>query len=327
MRSIQLTAYGNPIDVVKLVDVPEVAEPGPDEIIIDVEAASVEPSDLYMIAGVYGNLPPLPHILGIQGVGRVSALGKNVKHLKEGDRTLVPPFVPSWVEKVKTNATWLRPLPNADVDQLSMLGINPATAYLALTEFVQLKRGDWVLQNAANSSVGRAALAIAKSRGIRTVNVVRRPEVVDEIKALGGDIVLVDGPDLPERVASATGRAEIKLGLDGVGDVATENILSCLTRYGTVAVWSAMSGKPFTASGPRLLFTDQTIRGFWIFNHFRSPDPEKLTAMYQELVALVASGNLSFPVAGSYGFEQYLDAIAVAEKYSGKAILKPSARK
>lgn len=323
MKSIQLSAYGDPAEVVKLVDVPDVGAPGPDEIVIDLEAAPVEPSDLYMIAGIYGNLPPLPHILGIQGVGRVSALGRNVKHLKEGDRTLVPPFEPSWVERVKTNATWLRALPNADVNQLSMLGINPATAYLILTEFVQLKPGSWVVQNAANSSVGRAVIAIAKARNLKTVNVVRRAEVVDEIKALGGDVVLVDGPDLPERIASATGHAAIALGLDGVGGDATQNLLSSVSLYGTVVVWSGMSGAPFTASGPRLLFFDQTIRGFWIFNYFRAPNLEKVTAMYEELVPLVVSGALTFPVSGEYSFEQHQDAIKVAEKYSGKAILKP----
>ncbi|MBV8415158.1 MAG: alcohol dehydrogenase catalytic domain-containing protein, partial [Verrucomicrobia bacterium] len=197
MKSIQLTGYGKPHEVVKLIDVQDVGTPGPDEIIIDVEAAPIEPSDLYMIAGVYGNLPPLPHILGIQGVGRVAAKGRSVKHLKEGDRTMTPLFVPSWVDRVKTTASYLRPLPEGDVNQLAMLGINPATAYLLVTEYVQLKPGEWLLQNAANSSVGRAVIAIAKARGIKTVNIVRRAELIDEIKALGGDVVLVDGPDLP----------------------------------------------------------------------------------------------------------------------------------
>jgi NADPH:quinone reductase-like Zn-dependent oxidoreductase len=96
-----------------------------------------------------------------------------------------------------------------------MLVINPATAYLILTEFVQLNKGDWVLMNAANSAVGRAVIAIAKARGIRTLNAVRRADVVDEVKALGGDVVLVDGPDLPRRVAAATSKAPITLALDG----------------------------------------------------------------------------------------------------------------
>ncbi|MBV9240201.1 MAG: zinc-dependent alcohol dehydrogenase family protein [Xanthobacteraceae bacterium] len=323
MKGIQVTAYGKPADVVKLVDVPDVGRPEFGEIVIDIDAASVEPSDLYVIAGSYGILPPLPHILGIQGVGRVSAVGSNVKHVKEGDRVIVPPFTPSWIERVKTTATWLRPLPTADLDQLAMLGINPATAYLLLTRFVQLKRGDWLLQNAANSSIGRAVIALAKLRGLRTVNVVRRAELVDEIKAIGGDIALVDGEDLPKRVAEATGKASIQLALDGVANSATQRLLNSIASYGTVVVWSAMSGRPFTVSGPPVIFRDQTIRGMWIFNWFQTLKPEQITEMYAELVPLIASGALSFPVAGRFSFDQYLGALDVASKYSGKAILTP----
>ena len=324
MKSIQLTAYGKAADVVKLIEVPDVGTPGPDEIIIDVEAAPIEPSDLYMIAGVYGNLPPLPHILGIQGVGRVAAKGRNVKHLKEGDRTMTPLFVPSWVDRVKTTASYLRPLPEGDVNQLAMLGINPATAYLLVTEYVQLKPGEWLLQNAANSSVGRAVIAIAKARGIKTVNIVRRAELINEIKALGGDVVLVDGPDLPKRVAEAADKAPIRLALDGVGDSATQDFLNCIALYGTLVIWSGMSGKPFTASGIQLLFHEQTIHGMWIFNNFRNPNPEKVAVMYQELAAMAATGAIFFPIAGQFSFNQFADAIAVADKFSGKSILTPN---
>ncbi len=324
MKSIPLTAYGDPAEVVKLVDVPDVGMPGPDEIVIDLEAAPVEPSDLYMIAGVYGNLPTLPHILGIQGVGRVAATGRNVKHLKEGDRTLIPPFTPSWADRVKTSASWLRPLPEADVNQLAMLGINPATAHLVLTEFVQLKPGDWVLQNAANSSVGRAVIPIAKAKGLKTVNVVRRSELVEEMKALGGDIVLVDGPELPQRVAAATGKAPIQLALDGVGDSATQNLLNSIGLYGTVVVWSGMSGKPASVSNPHIIFQSQSVRGFWIFNWFREPNFKKVTALYEQLASMVASGAISFPVTGQFSFNRYSEALDVAAKYSGKAILTPN---
>ena len=204
-----------------------------------------------------------------------------------------------------------------------MLGINPATAYLLLTEFVQLKPGDWVLQNAATSSIGRAVIAIAKARGLKTVNFVRRAELVDEIKALGGDVVLVDGEDVPKRVAEVTDKTPIQLALDGVGDTATQNFLNSIAPYGTVMVWSALSGKPFSVFGPPLLFRDQTIRGMWIYNWYQTLSSEKIIAMYAELAPLVVSGALSFPVAGRFSFDQYLSALDVASKYSGKAILIP----
>ena len=227
MKSIQLSAYGNPADVVSLVDVPEVGPPEPGEIIIDVEASPVEPTDLLMIEGSYGYLPSLPHILGVEGVGRVSAVGHGVTHLAEGDRTIIPPFTPAWVGQVKTKAAWLRPLPDGDnLLQLSMLGMNPLTAFLMVTEFVHLRPGDWLLQNGSNSSVGRAVIPIAKALGIRTVNVVRRSELIHELTSAGADVVLMDGPDLPRRVAEATGNAKIMLALDCVGNSATQDLLN-----------------------------------------------------------------------------------------------------
>jgi mitochondrial enoyl-[acyl-carrier protein] reductase / trans-2-enoyl-CoA reductase len=107
MKSVQLQAFGNPADVVKLVDVPDLDAPGPDEVVIATEASPINGTDFSIIAGRYGYLPPLPSILGVEGVGRVAAIGRNVKHLKEGDRALIPVMHPAWTERIKTAAPWL----------------------------------------------------------------------------------------------------------------------------------------------------------------------------------------------------------------------------
>jgi NADPH:quinone reductase-like Zn-dependent oxidoreductase len=86
---------------------------------------------------------------------------------------------------------------DADLQQLAMLAINPPTAALLLGEYVDLKPGDWVVQNAANSGVGRWVIAFAKARGLKTVNIVRRPELAAELKAIGGDVVVVESTDVP----------------------------------------------------------------------------------------------------------------------------------
>src|SRR6202011_5450005 len=139
-----------------------------------------------------------------------------------------------WAERINTDAPWLRPLPPGDINQFAMMGVNPPTAYLLLTDIVKLPRGSWVIQNGANSGVGRATIAIAKALGLKTVNVVRRDVVIAEMTALGGDVVLVDGPDLAKRVAAETGSAPISLALDGVGDTSPMNLMSCLPERGGV---------------------------------------------------------------------------------------------
>jgi NADPH:quinone reductase-like Zn-dependent oxidoreductase len=150
----------------------------------------------------------------------------------------------------------LRPLPPGDINQFAMMGVNPPTAYFLLTDIVKLPRGSWVIQNGANSGVGRATVAIAKSLGLKTINVVRREEVVAEMKALGGDIVLVDRPDLANRVAAETGNAPITLALDGVSDTSPTNLMSCLSEsavlvsYGgtTASRWSCNRAASFSRS-------------------------------------------------------------------------------
>jgi NADPH:quinone reductase-like Zn-dependent oxidoreductase len=258
--------------------------------------------------------------MGTEGIGRVIAVGGGVKHLKQGDRTLVPYPTPAWAERVKANASQLRPLPGGDVHQLAMLGINPPTAYLMLTDFVSLPSGSWVIQNSANSGVGRALIPIAKSLGLKTVNVVRRDDVVAEVKAIGGDVVLVDGPDLAKRVAAETGKAPIALAVDGVGDTSTTNLLGCLAEKAVHVFYSTISGKPSIVPATHFIFRDISMRGFWLANWFKDAKPHQITEMYDRLTPLVASGAISAPIAGTYSFAEIAEAVAVASKNRGKAL-------
>lgn len=323
MKAIQIEAFGNPAEVMKLIDVPDVGSPGDGKVVIALEASPINMSDLLMISGRYGYRPKLPSVVGTEGVGRVVAVGRGVTHLKQGDRTLIPYPAPAWAERIKADAGQLRALPDGDPLQLAMLGINPATAYLLLTGFVTLPPGAWVIQNAANSGVGRALIGIAKSLGLKTVNVVRREDVVADLKASGGDVVLVDGPDLSKRVAAETGGAPIALAIDGVADTATTNLIACLAPKGVLVFYSAISGKPFIGPAQPFIFRDIAMRGFWLANWFNSATAGQVATMYERLAPLVASGAITAPVVGTYRFSQIPEAVAVAQKNRGKALFTP----
>lgn len=321
MQAIQIEAFGNPAEVLKVVEIQDVGAPAAGEVVIALEASPINMSDLLMISGRYGYRPKLPSVMGTEGVGRVTAVGSGVKHLKQGDRTLVPYPAAAWAERIRADASRLRPLPDGDVHQFAMPGINPPTAYLMLTDYVTLPSGSWVIQNGANSGVGRALIPIAKSLGLKTINVVRREDVVAEIKAIGGDVVLIDGPDLAKRVAEKTGKAPIALTIDGVGDSSTTNLLGCLADKGVHVFYSTISGKPSVVPATQLIFRDISMRGFWLANWFASAKPEQITKMYDRLTPLVASGAISAPIAGTYRFADIAEAVAVAAKNRGKALL------
>src|SRR3984893_3840213 len=156
MRAVQLTAYGNPVEGLKYVDIPAPDAPGPNQVLIGVEFCPINPSDLMLAQGIYALHPALPSVIGNEGVGRVLNVGAGVQNVKVGDRVLAPLSSFTWRERMVTSANGLFALPaDADPRQLAMLAINPPTAALLLSEYVDLKPGEWVVQNSANSGVGR----------------------------------------------------------------------------------------------------------------------------------------------------------------------------
>ena len=178
MRALQISAYGDPLSVLELVDIPGPGALGMGEVLIDVELGPLNLHDLLFMRGFFGG-PPAPTVVGNEGFGRVAAVGPRVTKLKVGDHVLAPNLSLTWRERLIAPAQELFPLPEGDRAQLAQLGSNPPTAALILSEYADLKPGDWVVQNAGNSGVGRSLIAIAKVRGIRTMSIVRRPELID----------------------------------------------------------------------------------------------------------------------------------------------------
>ena len=245
MRAVQLNSFGNPVDGLECVDIAEPDAPGPNQVLIGVEFSPINPNDLMVAQGIYAFRPPLPAVIGNEGCGRVLALGPGVASVKVGDRVLAPLSSFTWRERMVVSADGLSALPpDADPRQLAMLAINPPTAALLLSEYVELKPDEWVVQNAANSGVGRWVIAFAKRCGLKTVNIVRRPVLVAELEAIGGDVVVVDSPDVPDRIKAAVGQAELRLALDGVSSTATGVLAATLSPRGTLVSFAAMSERP-----------------------------------------------------------------------------------
>src|SRR6266446_5690064 len=241
MKKIEITAYGAPEAVASCIEVPDVGVPGPGEVVFDVVAFPINPADVSFCRGSYRLRPPLPATPGAECVGRVAAVGAGVTQVRPGDLVLNMQRE-NWVQRRRIRAEDAIPIPSGlDPAQAAMVRINPATALLLLEDHVALAPGDWVIQDVANSAVGRHLIVLAKARGIRTVNVVRRDDVAGELRALGADVVLKDGPDLAER--AATGGAPIRLGIDAVSGDACRRIADCVGDGGVVVSYGSMSGE------------------------------------------------------------------------------------
>ncbi len=319
MRAVQLTAYGNPLEGLKYVDIPEPPSPGAEQVLIGVEFSPLNPNDLLLAQGIYGIRPALPTVIGNEGVGRVVAVGAGVKNVKAGDRVLAPLSSFTWRERMVVPANGLFALPpGADPQQLAMLAINPPTAALLLSEYVNLKPGEWVVQNAANSAVGRWVIAFAKTRGLKTVNIVRRPELEAELKAIGGDVVVVDSPDVSKEIKAAVGQAELRLALDGVSGPATGVLASTLSPHGTLVSYAAMSEAAMSISPLDVIFKPITMQGFWL-GHPESA--AKSAPALAQAAEMIASGRVRIPVAATYPISSIKEAVAHAQR-GGKILLE-----
>lgn len=294
-----------------------------DEVIMQLVGSPINPSDVLTLTGEYGILPPLPAVGGSEGIAKVIEAGED-SSLQEGSYALVPFGSGTWATHFKAKASDLTPMPNAaDPLQLAMLGVNPPTASLLLSEFVDLNEGDWVIQNTANSGVGTYLIQLAKQRGLKTVNIVRREALVQPLLDMGADVVLVDNDELTAQVVTATNGAEIKLAIDAVAGGATEKLASVLTEGGTIVNYGAMSGEFPVVSPMSLIFKDITVRGFWLMRWLQAAPAQKQQALYQELAGLIAMGKLSTPIDKTFPVSQIKEAIVYANQpgRSGKVLI------
>jgi trans-2-enoyl-CoA reductase len=326
MKCAELTAFGVPSEVVACVEADDPGAPGPGEVLVEMLACPINPAELLLIEGKYASKPPLPARLGIEGAGRVAALGDGVAGLAPGDLVMSLGRA-NWAERLVLKAGELVKAPaGTDVAQLAMLKVNPATAHLMLCGPVSLSPGDWVIQNAANSGVGVNLIRLAKARGLKTANVVRREELIEPLRAIGADAVVVDGPDLAEKLAAATGGAAIKLAIDAVAGAATERLADCLADDGTVVNYGLLSGAPCQVRADQTVFKGITLTGFWLAKAMRAMSSDALAALYGELMPRLADGSLHVDVEASYPLTEVKAALAHAarEGRGGKVLLAPN---
>ena len=326
MKQVLIDRYGTPWDVARTADVPDVGEPGPDEVVFDVLAFPINPADMWFCRGSYRLKPPLPATPGAECVGRVTAVGAAVKHVKKGD-LVINLQRENWAQRRKVKGDDAIPLPaGIDLKQAAMVRINPPTAELMLSDFVDLNAGDWVIQNVANSAVGRLLIVLARRRGLRTVNVVRRAELADELKALGADIVIVDGDDLAARVAKQTAEARIMLGVEAIGGAATGRLADCIATDGTLVHYGSMSGEDPVMSRSTLISGGQSLVGFILGRGLATRSLEQVRAMYADLGRQIMDGTLSAPVEKVYPIEEIKAALTHAQRgeRSGKILVAPN---
>jgi len=324
IKAIIYERHGNPAEVLQIETQPW-PKPGADEAVVEIRAAPINPADINAIEGKYPGRREVPAVPGFEGAGVVVEVGADVSTITKGARVILPHNIGTWREALAVKASDLVAVPpELEPVHAAMLKINPMTAWRLLHDYVDLARGDWLIQNAANSAAGRAVIQIAHELGFKTVSVVRRAELIDELRAEGGDVVLVDGEKLRDEVKTATSGAAIHLGLNSVGGDSALRLANCLAFGGTLVSFGAMSLQPLKIPTGLLIFKDLRFRGIWINKWYDDATVQERMEAFKPLFEMARRGLLKTKIEKIYPIDEAKAAVAHAmqSKRSGKIVFQ-----
>ena len=329
MKAIVFERFGEPREVLQVRDVPA-PTPTAGEVRVRMTMSPINPSDLMTVRGQYGRLPNLPATPGFEGVGVIEAVGAGwlakLRGLKTGRRVAVLHAKGGdWQEMVVLPAKQVVPVPDDLPDeQVAAFFVNPATALIMTRRVLQVSRGGWLLQTAAGSALGRMVIRLGKHLGFRTINIVRRPELVAELTQLGADAVLVDSDDISARVQQITGGAMVPYALDCVGGPGVIAVVQSLSPQGRLLLYGTLSNEPIPLDPRALIGGQRAIEGFWLSEWVAQQSVLRMLGLFRQIIALMRAGVLTTPVAATYTLDQLPHAIEHVERSArgGKILLK-----
>lgn len=323
------TVYGNPLNVVRLETQPP-SKPLSNQVKVKILRSVIHPSDLNMIEGHYPHLPSLPAVLGKEGVGIVEEVGSEIRHLRPGDH-VVSPFESdtAWTGWWRTEGIFegntLMAIPkDIPLDQAAMLCINPLTAWLLLRQCGELEPGDSIIQNAANSSVGRCVIQLAKILGHPTLNLIRQENLMPDLFDLGATEVLLDYEGLGKTLKNRLDKKNFCLGLNAVGGFSALNVASLLRNGSTLVTYGAMSKQSLSIPNSLMIYNDIRFIGMMRARWCSEAGRATVSSLMTRLISWVRSGQLVQAVDSVFEFSDLPKAIkrSMENSRQGKVVLR-----
>ncbi|KAL5288361.1 MECR family protein [Megaselia abdita] len=320
---LKYSEYGEPCSVVKIEE-QEIDAPKNKEVVVKILLAPINPADINTIQGKYPSKPPLPAVAGNEGLGEVVAVGDKVESLQVGD-WIVPNtnHLGTWATFLKRNEEdFMKVRCNIDPIALCQINVNPPSAYRMLKDFANLKPGDTIIQNGANSAVGQAVHQLCRAWGIKSIGVVRdRPEImslISHLKCIGATEVWTEDQSHGTDVFRTGEWKKPKLALNCVGGKSALSISRHLEDGCTMVTYGGMSRQPVTVPTAALIFKDIRFKGFWMTRwtkkHFDSP---ARTAMFSEIMDLMECGDIAAPPHQLVQLSDYKEAMHSALSTQG----------
>jgi len=326
MRAAIHNTFGDPIQLMHMVDT-TTPDPSPGQVLVKMIMSPIHNHDLWTIRGEYGYKPDLPTAIGgSEAVGMITDVGAGVDEALIGQRISVASVHGTWAEYFVAPANGVMPLPEAISDTLGAQLVAMPFSAISLLETLNVAEGDWIVQTAANGAVGKIMAVLAKSRGGKLLNLVRRPEAVDELKAMGMEHVLSTSDEGWKQAAKAIiGEEGARAAIDSVGGSIATDLTEFLGDEGQLVIFGTATGTPLTLNSGLMIFKHLTVKGFWASKVGAEMGIESRTRLMTELVGLALSGELALADGGIYPLEDVTAAMIAAATPGrlGKVMLRP----
>ncbi len=332
MRVVQFRQPGHPADVLSCINQP-VPQPAHGEVRVRMLAAPINPSDLMFIRGRYTLQASCPAIPGFEGVGIVEHSGGDLRgRLFQGRRVVVLSRTGgTWAEQTVVPSAQVIPVSRSLSDeQAATFFVNPATAWVMTQEVLRVPQGQWLVQTAAGSALGRMIVRLGQRVGFRSLCVVRRESSAEELRALGADCVVVfneaedDPGQLTETLRQIVGESGVGYAVDAVGGRTGSAVIRSLGRGARMLAFGTLSGEPLQFSPRTLMTVGSSVEGFWLGNFLADKGLLFRLGLVRRLTSLIRAGVLDSEIAGSWKPDQVAVAVRAAEDSSinGKCLLR-----
>ena len=323
MRAVQVSEAGGP-EVLAVVDAPDPA-PAAGEVLVDVAAAGVNYIDTYQRQGIYPMT--MPYIAGLEGAGRVAALGDGVTGVEVGDRIAWAETLGSYAERVSVPVDMSVPVPGGVSDEQAVGALlQGMTAHFLISDTFPLRGGETVLVHAAAGGVGLLLTQLAAARGTRVIATVSTPEKEELARAAGAAEVIryTEVEDLAGAVRELTGGHGVDAAYDSVGKTTFDASLASLRRRGMLVLYGAASG-PVPPVDPQSLNKAGSVflTRPKLFDHIATTD--ELRTRAAAVYGAVADGSLDVRIGHRYPLDQARTAHEdlQARRTTGKLLLLP----
>ncbi len=328
MRALRLHELGEPVDVLRIEELPTPV-PGPGEVRVDVAAAALNFPDVLLCRGLYQEKPPLPFTPGVEMSGVVSAIGEGVTRFAVGDRVLgSPSFVNGGLaEQTIAHERGLAKLVDTmDFDAAAALRITYHTGHVALHRRANLQRGETVLVHAGAGGVGSAAIQLAKAHGCTVIATAGGPDKVQVCRQLGADLAIdYRANDFVDAVKEFTGGRGADVIYDPVGGDTYDRSTKVIAWEGRILIIGFTSGRMAEAKTNHILIKNYSVVGVHWGAYIRH-EPQINDVIHDDLMALHAAGKIDPLVSERVGLADAADALArLGDRGTvGKIVVHPS---